>query len=97
MTYEEIKRILSEVKEELSRKFGVRRIGVFGSYVRGDQTPRSDVDILVDIDKEKKIFDNYMDLKFYLENLFGMKVDLVLESTLRKNMKEYILKEVEYV
>ena len=93
MTYKEIKRIPLEVKEKLSRKFSVRRIGVFGSYVRGDQTPRSDVDI----DREGKTLNNYMDLKFYLENLFGMKVDLILESTLRKNMKEYILKEVEYV
>jgi len=53
MTYKEIKRILSKMKEELSRKFGVK-IGVFGSYVRGDQTPKS----YVDIDREGKTFDN---------------------------------------
>lgn len=59
---------------EKIRGYGVRRIGLFGSYCRGEQTETSDVDILVEFEDDEKTFDNYMDLKFFLEDLFGLKV-----------------------
>ncbi|MCF2135903.1 MAG: nucleotidyltransferase family protein [Candidatus Thorarchaeota archaeon] len=78
------------------RKFGVRKIGVFGSYVRGEQQERSDIDVLVQFEKGMKSFDNYMELKFFLEDLFGYKVDLVLEEALKPELRPHILRSVEY-
>jgi len=62
---------------EKIKKFEVMRIGLFGSYAMNKQTDKSDIDILVEFEKGKKTFDNYMNLKFFLEALFKCKVDLV--------------------
>ncbi|MDM7202738.1 MAG: nucleotidyltransferase family protein [Thermodesulfobacteriaceae bacterium] len=93
----EIKKIISSHQKEIKEKFGVKELGIFGSYVRGEQKEKSDIDILVEFEKGKKTFDNYMDLKFYLEDLLRIKVDLVIKSALKPRLKEYILKEVIYV
>jgi len=77
-TIEEIKRILAEQKQELHDKYHVRSIGVFGSYVRGDHTTKSDVDILVDFDEP--VGWEIVDLHEYLEKVLGMKVDLVTKG-----------------
>jgi hypothetical protein len=80
---EEIKRILAEHKHELHEKYHVQSIGLFGSYVRGDQTSKSDVDILVEFDAP--IGWEIVDLRDYLEEILGMKVDLVTKgAVLRK-------------
>ena len=80
---EHIKKILAEHKRELHEKHHVRSIGIFGSYVRGDQTPTSDVDILVEVDKP--IGWEIVDLHEDLEKMLGMKVDLVTKgAVLRK-------------
>jgi len=92
---EEIHKRLVE-KEGRIKEYGVRRIGLFGSYVRNEQKRKSDVDILVEFEKEKITFDNYMHLKFLLEDLFGCKVDLVILDDLKQQLKPYILREVEY-
>lgn len=76
------------------RKFGVRRIGLFGSWVRGDAIRQSDVDVLVEF--SQPTFDNYMDLKFFLEELFGQEVDLVLADSLKAQIKPKVLGEVIY-
>ena len=76
----DIQVILQERKNYLVEKFGVIEIAVFGSYARGEQRKDSDVDIIVDFKEGYKTFDNYMNLKFYLEELFGKKVDLVIKS-----------------
>lgn len=81
---------------EKIRGYGVRRIGLFGSYSRGEQTETSDVDILVEFEDDEKTFDNYMDLKFFLEDLFGLKVDLVMEGTIKPDLLPYILGSVKY-
>lgn len=81
---------------EKIRGYGVRRIGLFGSYIRGEQTETSDVDILVEFEDDEKTFDNYMDLKFFLEDLFGLKVDLVMEGTIKPDLLPYILGSVKY-
>jgi len=93
---------LSEILKKIEknkvkiREFGVKRIGVFGSYVRGEQTHRSDIDILVEFEKGKKSFDNYMDLKFFLEDLFNCKVDLVILDSIKPYLKPHILRSVKY-
>lgn len=76
------------------RAMGVRKIGLFGSYRRGTPTAGSDMDILVTLDQPS--FDGYMDLKFFLEELFQCPVDLVLEKNLKPRLRPYILAEVEY-
>ena len=93
MSRDEIIETLSDCREQL-RKFGVRRIGVFGSAARGDATEHSDLDFLVEL--ERKTFDAYMDLKFFLEELFGRSVDLVLADGIKPRLRKTILKETVY-
>lgn len=76
---------------------GVRTIGLFGSFVRGEAGLESDIDILVEFDSEKKTYDNFIDTCFFLEELFGHKVEVVTTDSLSPYIKPYILKEVEYV
>ncbi len=87
-----LKRHLSEIKTQ----FKVKEIGIFGSRIKGKAKKGSDVDILVEFEQGYKTFDNYMDLKFYLEKRFGCKVDLVLKNALKEELKSYILSEVVY-
>jgi len=77
--------------------FGVSRIGLFGSYVRNDASENSDIDILVDIRKDKKTFNNFLSLNYYLEELLGKKVELVTVQSLSPYIGPHILKTVEYV
>ncbi len=92
------KTILSKLEENTAtiKKFGVKRIGLFGSYLRKEQKPTSDVDILVEFEKGKVTFDNYIDLKFFLEDMFQCKVDLVMRDTIKPDLKPYILGSVKY-
>ena len=71
-------------------------MGLFGSFARYNQKSDSDIDILVEFDKGGKTFDNYMELKFYLERLFMKKVDLVIKDTLKPRIKSRILSEMKY-
>jgi predicted nucleotidyltransferase len=73
------------------RRFGVRRLALFGSCARGDGNESSDLDFLVDL--ENKTFDAYMGLKEFLEDLFHCEVDLVLENTIKPRLRPYILSE----
>ncbi len=86
--------LLEDHRTEI-RGFGVREIGVFGFFARGEQTEKSDVDVLVDL--EKHTFSAYMDLLFFLEELFGRKVDLVMKETIKPIIKKRILAETVYV
>jgi len=95
LTKEEIHKRLIQNEGQI-KEYGVKKIGLFGSYVRNRQKRKSDVDILVEFEKEKITFDNYMHLKFFLEDLFGCKVDLVILDDLKRQLKPYILREVEY-
>ena len=78
------------------KAFGVRRIGLFGSYARRTPRPRSDVDILVQLDDNSVTFDNYMGLLFYLEELFERRVDLVMVQDIKPHFRDAILQEVAY-
>ncbi|MCP8313123.1 MAG: nucleotidyltransferase family protein [archaeon] len=95
-TLEEIKNILAANKEELRQKYKVKEIGIFGSFVRGEQRKRSDVDILVEFEEPIGLFE-FMDLEEYLEKLLKVKVDLVSKGALKPRIGEYILKEVVYL
>ena len=79
------------------RRFGVRRIGLFGSFARGHQHEDSDIDLLVEFEEGRKTFDNFMSLSFFLEDLFGRKVEVVTRKSLSPYLGPRILKEVEYV
>jgi len=93
----DIQAFLQERKNDLAEKFGVIEIAIFGSYARGEQRKDSDVDLIVDFKEGWKTFDNYMDLKFYLEELFGKKVDLVIKSAINPRIKPFIIEEAIYV
>ena len=90
---EDIKRTLSQHKAVLKENFKVKTIGVFGSYVRGEQKRKSDVDVLVEFEEPIGLFE-FMDLEMYLSTLLGVKVDLVSKKALKPHIGEQILKEV---
>jgi predicted nucleotidyltransferase len=94
---EEVIKFIKNQKKELEQKFGIKKIGIFGSYARGEQTEKSDLDILIEFKEKFETFRNYMQLKFYLEDNLKIKVDLVVASTLKEKLKPYIMKEVLYV
>jgi len=89
----EIMRILREHKAALREKYGVREIGLFGSYVRGEQRRRSDVDILVEFDVVPGLL-KFLELEEYLSRLLGVRVDLVRKASIRQELRERILSEV---
>jgi predicted nucleotidyltransferase len=89
------KRIL-DGKKQLAF-YGVKNIGLFGSFVRGDQTPLSDIDILVEFTPEKHAFDNFMEVAFLLEEILGRKVELITPEALSPHIGPDILREVERV
>ena len=88
--------LLRQATPELKKRFGVAKIGLFGSYIRREERPDSDVDVLIMFRKGEETFDNYMDCKFYLEDLFGRKVDLLMKGAIKKRIKPYIIREVVY-
>jgi uncharacterized protein len=97
LTKQEIFKTIQDNKETI-KSFGVTQIGLFGSYVRGEQTENSDIDFLVDIVKEKKTLKNYIDFCDMLENLFkDNKIDIVSKKGLSEFIGPHILKEVNYV
>ncbi len=76
---------------------GVARLGLFGSFVRQEQTADSDVDLLVEFAPGKKTFDNFMQLSFLLEDLLGRRVELVTPESLSPHIGPHIFRELEYV
>ncbi|CCJ36490.1 nucleotidyltransferase [Methanoculleus bourgensis MS2] len=90
---------LAQIRQNLHiirERYGVARIGVFGSVVRDEATPASDVDVLVEFREGEETFDHFMDLKFYLEDLLGRKTDLVIADTLKPRIRDAVLGEVVY-
>jgi predicted nucleotidyltransferase len=83
---------LKEHESEIKRRFGVKRIGIFGSHARGEEKETSDVDVLVEFTKPS--FDNFMDLAFFLEDLFGKEVDLVTTGGLSPYIAPFVEREV---
>lgn len=86
-------KILRELLPDLQRSFGVRSLGVFGSYVRGQQRRRSDIDILVDFDREPTLF-AFIRLENHLSSALGLKVDLVMKDALKPAIGRHVLQEL---
>lgn len=93
-TPDSVVRRIGDMRRELSERFTVKRIGVFGSFARGEAGPESDVDIVVEL--ADPTFDHYMDLKFRLEEVLQRSVDLVLADAVKPRLKRIIEQEVVY-
>lgn len=95
-TKEDIIRTIHENSYPI-RLLGVRRLGLFGSFVRGEQHAVSDVDILVEFEPGQRTFDHFIQLSFLLEDLLGRRIELMTPEALSPHIGPYILGEVEYV
>jgi len=89
---EEIKRTINKHKLFLRERFKVKSIGVFGSYLRGEQSEESDIDILVEFHSTIDLLE-FIELENFLSEMLGSKVDLVMKDTLKPRIKNRILKE----
>ncbi len=87
-----VETILKRHKKELKEKFCVKNLAIFGSYVRGTQTEKSDIDILVEFEKPITLI-QFIKLENYLSQLLGLKVDLVMKSSLKPYIRKQVLKE----
>jgi len=90
---------LTRIRQNLRtirERYGVARIGIFGSVVRAEDTPASDIDVIVEFREGEETFDHFMDLKFYLEDLLGRRTDLVIADTLKPRIRDTVLREVVY-
>ena len=95
-TLEEIKNSLVKQKSILREKYDVNRVGIFGSYVRGVQTEKSDIDILIDY-KEVPSLVTLIELEYYLGEVLNSKIDLVTRKGIKPQLRESILDEVVYI
>lgn len=92
---QEIKKTLEKRKEELKEKYKIKEIGIFGSYVRGEQKGESDLDILIEFEEDAKLsLLDVVGLEIELSDLLGIKVDLVERKSLKPYIGKHILKEV---
>ena len=89
--------LLSDHKEKI-KSFGVHQLGIFGSFATdANISPSSDVDFLIEFVPEKKNYDNFIELSFFLEELTGRKIELVTKESLSPYIGPHILKQVEHV
>ncbi|HQJ56745.1 MAG TPA: nucleotidyltransferase family protein [Caldisericia bacterium] len=93
---EYIKKILKKNENILREKFKVKNLGIFGSFVRGEQNKNSDLDILVEFYETIDLF-TFIELKQFLSNILHTEVDLVMKETLKKRFKNTIEKETLYI
>ncbi len=95
MKKKEIIELIKQHKSDI-KQIGVKTLAIFGSVVREEEKPDSDIDFLVEFEGSAK-FDQFMDLKFYLEDLLHRPVDLVTNKALKPRLRPYIEKEALYV
>ena len=91
-TLDEIRTIIGQHRDVLAEKYGVVVVGVFGSFVRGEQRQRSDIDLLADILRPVSLLE-LVGAEIYLGEILGVKVDLVPKRDVREELRETILKE----
>jgi len=96
VSFDEVRKIIERHRGELRERYGVKEIGIFGSFVRGEEREDSDIDILVEFEKPIGFF-KFLELEEYLSELLGAKVDLVMKSALKPWIGRRILREVIYV
>ena len=92
----EIINLLKDLKKYLSEKYKVKEIGIFGSIIRGEQTEKSDIDVLVDFEMGADLLD-LVGLSQFLEEKLSCKVDVIPRRALRKEIREYVLQQVVQV
>jgi hypothetical protein len=92
---DELKEIINSHKKELEDKYYVKSIAIFGSYTRNEQTSESDVDILVEFSRPVGLL--FVHLADYLEEILGVKVDLMTPEAIKPNRRKYIMEELIYV
>jgi predicted nucleotidyltransferase len=93
-TVSEISRILQDQKPYLAEKYGVTEVGIFGSYVRDEQRPDSDLDLLIELERPARIsLIDLVELELYLGDLLDIKVDLAIKRNLKPRIGEEILRE----
>jgi uncharacterized protein len=97
MNRDEILSFLRTHKDEITQRYGVIRLGLFGSFAREEASETSDIDIAIELVPAKKTFSNFFAFKRYLEKEFGRKVDLGIESALKPLAREMIGKEIIHV
>lgn len=95
-TQHDVLSVIQQHQEEI-KALGVKRLGLFGSFVRGEQHPDSDIDLLVEFTEGQKTFDNFMQLSFLLEELLKWPIELVTAESLSPYMRPHITQEVQYV
>lgn len=96
LSKEEILQFLGANKKLLQDTFGVIRIGIFGSFAQDRQTPDSDIDIIVELQKDKKNIHTFFHLKRYLEKHLNRKIDLGFETSLKPAVHEKVQKDILY-
>ncbi len=94
---DEIVEYLKKNKRFLYDRFGVIRMGIFGSFVRGEQAVSSDIDMIVDIEKARKNIHNFLQLKRFLEKELEKKIDLGFEASLKPVVRNKIREQIIYV
>ena len=92
LTLREIIDSIKSLKEDIRKKYTAEVVGIFGSFVRGEEKETSDIDVLVEFDEDADLFD-FVGLSIFLEERLGRKVDVVPRDTVRAELKEIILKE----
>ena len=95
MNKEEILKKIRENRDKI-RSFGVKKIGIFDSFVRDEEKEGNDIDIIVEFEEGKKNYDNFINLAFFLEELLGREVDLLTPESISPYIKPYIEREVVY-
>jgi uncharacterized protein len=95
-TREDIMKLLVDIRDQL-RALGIRRLGLFGSFVRGEQRATSDIDILVEFQPGQKTFDHFMQACCLLEDSLHRRVELVTPESLSPHIGPRIVEEVKYV
>ncbi len=88
----EIIDLIKSLKKNIKKKYRAEVVGIFGSFVRGEEKETSDIDVLVDFDEDADLFD-FVGLSIFLEERLGRKVDVIPRDTVRPELKEIILKE----
>jgi len=93
--FETIKQKIALQKDYLQKTYGVKEIGVFGSFARGDNSEKSDVDVSIELDYSVPVgLFEFAGMQFYLEDILGKKVDLVIKSGIKALIKERILSQL---